>query len=760
MNGFSSTRKIGVFLYTVLLFSVSSAFGLTVSSLEELVAAAADSNQDITMTPGVYQMEDYLTPAVISAIEADEYGRKAMITFGGSNNTFNFTNVTIEVNTELLNDLGGNVMEFEVIGSSNVIAGLTVTDIGMEPTASGGQSFTVMGDYVTIKDVTLNMSGSYPYGYGDLLGKGSGNLVSLKKHSGMLISGLNVSVIGCEIYSKSFGHLFFVQGGRNVLFQDCIAEAVTRTTDDMLAETSGPAYDLDFACVYNNYDGVKVISPGYTKSLSECGFRTYGTGANGYATGVVIATNCVARNCRIGFAFTKVEEEMLIQDCEATGCESAYNITGVTIENSRGDAVNGPLLYINTGDISTVDLSLMSAAPTTTVHAVACIPGTDHVVTLRKWEGTTRDAVHSILVGSTRSAGSNPFSPLGTATTTGITLNNYTEMPVVIGSTASSCTITSNGEVTDNGSNNTITYVREVDPVGWWCFDDLSGTVAADSSGAGYDGTVENAAWSVGVSGGALEFDGTSSRVVLPATAFDSISNEVSIAMWIYGADEQPLEDSCFYAAGAAGERILNIHLPYGNTNVYWDAGNTNGYDRLNKLADESAFKGVWNHWVFTKNATAGTMEIYLNGTLWKGASGKTMEISGITEACIGAQLNARYYSGLMDEVRLYDVALTAEEIGALYQDAPVASALALEGAYAAVVDGRAGSTNDMKVAFAVPQSGYGYNFQVQYTENLAEPFWEDASEVVAGTGEELSVEVLMDPTKTNGFYRMEAWRK
>ncbi|MDF7797958.1 hypothetical protein P4C99_00685 [Pontiellaceae bacterium B1224] len=455
------TWLMSVIGLAVAVANVSAARVTGITSLAELAEVAAKSGQNIKMKPGVYRMEDYLTPAVISNTVSDPVMGAAMISFSGSGNTFDFTGVTIEVNTELLNAFGGKVMEFYVTGSNNRIGGLTVTDLGNAPTGKGGQSFVVDGKNNEIRGVTLNMSGSSPYGYGDLIGKGGGSLVRLQKHSGMLVTGLNIKILDCSIYSRSFGHLFFVQGGRNVYFENCYAEAVTRTTDEMLAETEGPAFDVGFEAVYKNYNGEKVITPGYTKSLSECGFRNYGTGgAEGHKTGAMRFVNCRAKNCRIGFALSKIEGDILVQDCEATGCEAGYNLDGVTVENSRGDAVNGPLLYLNAGDPSIVDLALMPEANTTTVHAVATIAGEDHVVTLKPWRNMARAQELPILVGATRPAGCNPFSPLGTRPAKGITLNNETGMPVEIGRDVSFCTITSIGPVTDNGSGNSVSNAR------------------------------------------------------------------------------------------------------------------------------------------------------------------------------------------------------------------------------------------------------------------------------------------------------------
>ena len=457
---------------TLLLFSLSlfTTFGVigqtNITSVAELATAASNSNQNIVMEPGVYQMEDYLTPEVIENTVPDANNRHAMIEFSGSNNNFDLTGVTIEINSELLNDYGTRIIELYVTGNFVNIKGLTVTDIGNSaPSSPGMQSVTIAGENNIMEDVTLNINGSYPYGYGDLLGKGDGNLVTLRKHSGLLVEGLNITIKGCSIYSQAFGHLFFIQGGRNVVFEDCHAESTTRTTDDMLAETSGPAFDRDFAAVYTNYEGNKVITPGYTKSLSEVGYRSYGAGGvDGHTTGAITLINCVAKNTRSGFAFTRYGGDVLMQNCEATGCEAGYQVEEVTIENSRGDAVNGPLLYLN-GGASTVELALMENVATTTLHAIATIGGNNHNVTLKKWNDVTRPQVHSILLGATRPSGANPFSPLGSTSTSGTVLNTCTDMPVEILSTVSSCVINTSGTVTDNGTGNTINTVSDCDNI-------------------------------------------------------------------------------------------------------------------------------------------------------------------------------------------------------------------------------------------------------------------------------------------------------
>ncbi|MCK5001009.1 MAG: LamG domain-containing protein, partial [Anaerohalosphaera sp.] len=162
-----------------------------------------------------------------------------------------------------------------------------------------------------------------------------------------------------------------------------------------------------------------------------------------------------------------------------------------------------------------------------------------------------------------------------------------------------------------------------------------------------------------------------SDTVDIPAAAFATVSNAVSISMWINGnIADPPLNNSVLYGADASGQRVLNIHLPWSNSGVYWDAGNsgTSSYDRINKTAEASEFSGQWNYWVFTKDATSGEMKIYLNGVLWHSGTGKTLTMSTITSASIGSKLGTKYfYDGLIDDVRVYNYALTAEQVNDLF---------------------------------------------------------------------------------------------
>lgn len=206
-----------------------------------------------------------------------------------------------------------------------------------------------------------------------------------------------------------------------------------------------------------------------------------------------------------------------------------------------------------------------------------------------------------------------------------------------------------------------------------WAMDDGKSGTALDQSANGFHGTISNATSVAGMDGTAMEFNGTDSAITLPSSAFGTIDQEVTIAMWVYGAGSQPRDDTIFRAVNAAGHRVLNIHLPYGNGNIYWDAGNlddtNNSYDRINQSASSGDYQYQWNHWVFTKNAAEGTMAIYLNGNTnaWASGSGMTKSMSGITSVFLGSDGGTENYAGIIDDVFLFKEALSGQDVAELY---------------------------------------------------------------------------------------------
>jgi hypothetical protein len=180
--------------------------------------------------------------------------------------------------------------------------------------------------------------------------------------------------------------------------------------------------------------------------------------------------------------------------------------------------------------------------------------------------------------------------------------------------------------------------------------------------------TFYNSGISTNQDNGYLDFSGDD-YVEVPSNGLSSLSNEITISFWCKGnLNNMPMNSYLLEGRDASGNRVVNIHLPWSNSNVYWDCGNagTGSYDRVNALANLSDFAGEWNHWAFTKNATTGDMTIYLNGTVFASASGMTRDLSTITSFKIGGNttspLNGQY-EGAIDELRIWNTELSATDI-------------------------------------------------------------------------------------------------
>jgi hypothetical protein len=195
--------------------------------------------------------------------------------------------------------------------------------------------------------------------------------------------------------------------------------------------------------------------------------------------------------------------------------------------------------------------------------------------------------------------------------------------------------------------------------VGYWNFDEGSGTTAADSSGNNNTGTLTNGpSWTTGKIGQALNFDNVDDNVSISKDLLGTSSS--TIAAWIYAKG---------YGEGGYGNVVANGYTSFAL--VGWDA-------KLYFTSDNSSHQTVsasnslpLNQWVFvavTRTKT-GITNFYINGAL-NGApnqnSGTPFTIYNST--FIGNSINGNStFDGLIDEVRIYNRVLSSTEISELY---------------------------------------------------------------------------------------------
>jgi len=209
----------------------------------------------------------------------------------------------------------------------------------------------------------------------------------------------------------------------------------------------------------------------------------------------------------------------------------------------------------------------------------------------------------------------------------------------------------------------------EVEPhlVAWWKLDEGSGDTAYDYAGHS-DGTIDGAAWvNDPVRGWVLGFNGSENVTLDLSTAnsFETLSNEATIAFWMYGYDDFYGSDlsNVPVHARVGGSSMIYIQHPHKSGMTYWYAP---GAEWVRVALNEEEVEGLWSHWAFTKNAGTGEMKIYQDGAEVANATGKSTPIDGanISSARIGMHCAGTMgFHGMLSDVRVYDIELSEADI-------------------------------------------------------------------------------------------------
>lgn len=201
----------------------------------------------------------------------------------------------------------------------------------------------------------------------------------------------------------------------------------------------------------------------------------------------------------------------------------------------------------------------------------------------------------------------------------------------------------------------------KIDPdtlIGLWLFDEGKGDIAKDSSKNGRDGTlIKGPKWVDGKFGKALEFGGPlgqhvlTKNVPIPATGW-SISSWISrdtnadYAIWINHNNVRK-----------DGATLHLMFLPGTNTPRMCYHGDGDGFPLLSEVG-----KNVWTHIVFVIDP-GGNRKVYLNGELDNSDKNTVGYNGGDVPLLIGMFLDCCQFVGLVDDVGVFDVALTQDDV-------------------------------------------------------------------------------------------------
>ncbi len=185
-----------------------------------------------------------------------------------------------------------------------------------------------------------------------------------------------------------------------------------------------------------------------------------------------------------------------------------------------------------------------------------------------------------------------------------------------------------------------------------------------DYSGNGNDGTNNGATIVSGISGNALDFDGKADYVSLPININPDVMSQVTMALWVKSDSDS--RATVISHDNGRYDRTIDIDTRGGG--LGWSAFSGSG----GVLGYHTVTTDKWTFLAVVYDQDTETVKLYVDGTMYEeeGSLGPGWDTINIgSNPSFGA-----YFDGVIDEVRIYNYALSQNEIDSLYEGETVQS--------------------------------------------------------------------------------------
>ena len=247
-------------------------------------------------------------------------------------------------------------------------------------------------------------------------------------------------------------------------------------------------------------------------------------------------------------------------------------------------------------------------------------------------------------------------------------------LALILGLVLTGCLLSNVGQVPTSEQSG-ITYLTKALPlanlVGLWHFDEGSGTTTNNSSGNNNHGTLKptgsEPTWVPGYFSNALSFDGEDDYVEV-AHNINLIPSDITIEVWIYPTSWTHTAKAVALATKRTAP-VNGYFLFYYRTSntITFDWGGSAGANRWNTGYNPPL--NTWTHLAVTRSSTGRAL--YVNGSLYISTilAGAPSLVPTTSPLRVGYDSMAAQYpfQGTIDEVRIWDGALTADEIAYNY---------------------------------------------------------------------------------------------
>jgi RHS repeat-associated protein len=191
-------------------------------------------------------------------------------------------------------------------------------------------------------------------------------------------------------------------------------------------------------------------------------------------------------------------------------------------------------------------------------------------------------------------------------------------------------------------------------------FEEGSGSTAADISGNGNLGTLSGAAWTSGKNGGALSYDGVDDRVVVPDSASLDLTDGMTLMAWVKPDALDGWETVVLKEHEVEG-------LSYGLVAADGADAPPAGYAPMGGIAESIVGSSLlpldqWSHIAVTFDEMA--FRLFVDGFATSRQAPTGEMVAGTAPLSIGGEAAAEeWFDGVIDEVRIYDRALSKSEV-------------------------------------------------------------------------------------------------
>jgi PKD repeat protein len=266
--------------------------------------------------------------------------------------------------------------------------------------------------------------------------------------------------------------------------------------------------------------------------------------------------------------------------------------------------------------------------------------------------------------GSDYTATAGPFTVAAGSTTLAVQvpiIGDVTQEPnetFVLNLTGVSGAVVADAQATGTIQNDDVPVAGGL--IAAYAFEENSGTTVADATGKGHTGTVSGTDWADdGKTGRGLWFPGTNNWVNIADANDLDLTNAMTLEAWVY---PHSLNDwnTVMMKQGTSGQfgysLYANDDLPHPALTVQ-----IGGVDR-SAIGTAALPLTTWSHLAATYDGT--TLRLYRNGVqIGSRAQTGTIRVTTGTLRLGGNALWGEYFHGIMDDVRIYNRALTAAEI-------------------------------------------------------------------------------------------------